>query len=276
LEDPEIADPMDADPSETVNKDRDNKLLTQAEDDGNPLQLKLANILQDLEMALGSNPDLANVKFEEAIAFIMEHTHLSRQQAEKVIKSIIARVGDESLIDVVNEIEKLRQNVTFSPIYDILRQFKASYSDGTLDIAGLLNGEVNRLIGSGNMSEYIISSKQVIAELKEAVNLLNVIKSLANGSISGLNKAINKLRQKQGLSPLPELDEHTAKLLMNDIDFLIKRINSLLNIASWNDNKKLKAHKESEIKLKPLTLKCLIDPNFAEGFKKLDVDIEDI
>jgi hypothetical protein len=276
LEDPEIADPMVADPSETVNKDPDNKLLTQSEDDGNPLQLKLADILQDLEMALGSNPDLASAKFEEAIAFIMEHTHLSRQQAEKVIKSIIARVGDESLIDVVNEIEKLRQNITFSPIYDILRQFKASYSDGTLDIASLLNGEVNRLIGSGNMSEYIISSKQVIAELKEAGNLLNVIKSLANGSISGLNKAINKLRQKQGLSPLPELDEHTAKLLMNDIDFLIKRINSLLNIASWNDNKKLKAHKESEIKLKPLTLKCLTDPNFAEGFKKLDVDVEDI
>lgn len=276
LEDPELADPTNPDPSETVNKDPLNKLFTMAEDDGNPLQLKLANILQDLELALGSNSDLAKEKFEEAIAFIMEHTHFSRQQTEKIIKSIIAKVGDESLIDVVDEIEQLRSNVTFSPIYDILRQFKAGYSDGTLDIAGLLNGEINRLIGSGNMSEYIISSKQVIAELKEAGNILNVIKSLINGSVSGLNKAVNVLRSKQGLSPIPELDEHTAKILMNDIDFILKRINSLLNIASWNDNKKLKAHKESEIKLKPLTLKCLIDPEFANGFKKLDVDVEDI
>jgi len=203
-----------------------------AEDDGNPLQLKLANILQDLELALGSNLDLAKEKFEEAVAFIMEHTHFSRQQAEKIIKSIVAKVGNESLIDVVDEIEQLRSNVVFSPIYDILRQFKAGYSDGTLDIAGLLNGEINRLIGSGNMSEYIISSKQVIAELKEAGNILNVIKSLINGSVSGLNKAVNVLRSKQGLDSIPELDEHTAKILMNDIDFILKRINSLLNIAS--------------------------------------------
>ena len=48
------------------------------------------------------------------------------------------------------------------------------------------------------MSEYIISSKQVIAELKEAGNILNVIKSLINGSVSGLNKAVN-VRSKQGL-----------------------------------------------------------------------------
>ena len=276
LEDPELADPTNPDPSETVNKDPLNKLFTMAEDDGNPLQLKLANILQDLELALGSNSDLAKEKFEEAVAFIMEHTHFSRQQAEKIIKSIVAKVGNESLIDVVDEIEQLRSNVTFSPIYDILRQFKAGYSDGTLDIAGLLNGEINRLIGSGNMSEYTISSKQVIAELKEAGNILNVIKSLINGSVSGLNKAVNVLRSKQGLDSIPELDEHTAKILMNDIDFILKRINSLLNIASWNDNKKLKAHKESEIKLKPLTLKCLTDPEFADGFKKLDVDVDDI
>ena len=264
------------DNSEIVNKDINNKLMTQGQDDDNPLQQQLVSILQELEDALGSDPDLVTEKYNEAIEFIKEHTNFSDAQADKVIKSVIAKVGNESLIDVANEIEQARKTVTFSPIYDILKLFRAGYSDGTLDIAELLNSEVHRLIGSGNMYDYLISSKQVIEELKETGNILNVIKALLNGSVSGLNKAVNILRSKQGIALIPELDEHTAKLLMNDVDFLIDRINGLLRIASWNSNKKLTAHKESEMKLKPLTLKCLIDPNFAEGFKKLDVDIDDI
>jgi len=277
MSDPELHDPMNPEPASiVVNKDQDNLLMTEGADDDYSLHMSLVGILQELENAVGTDPDLVSEKYEEAINFIMEHTHFSRQQAEKVIKSVVAKVGNESLIDVSNELEQLRKEVVFSPIYDILRQFKAGYSDGTLDIAGLLNGEVHRLLGSGSIYDYLISSKQVVEELKEAGNVLNAIKALLNGSVSGLNKAVNILRSKQGLDSIPELDEHTAKLLMNDVDFLINRINHLLKIAAMNGNKKLKAHKESEIKLKPLTLKCLIDPNFAEGFKKLDVDIDDI
>lgn len=275
LEDPELANPADPDPSDVVNKDLSNKLLTQGEEE-NPTQQKMVDILQELENALGTNYNLAKEKFEEAISFILEQTNYSRQQAEKIIKSVIAKVGNESFYDVVEKFEQLRKTVTHSPIYDILRQFKAGYSDGTLDVASLLEGEINRLAGYGDLSEYVISSKQVVEELKETAHLLNVIKALINGSTSGLNKAINVLKLKQSLPLITELDKHTAKLLTDDIDFIIKRINGLLNIASWNNNKKLKAHKESEIKLKPLTLSCLLDPDFAEGFKKLDVDVDDI
>ena len=277
MSDPDLVDQTDPDTAiENINKDPNNELLTQGEDQNNPLQQSLISILQDLENAIGVDPNTVNAKFQEAVTFIMQHTNLNEQQATKVIKSVLAKVGQQSLLDVSNEIETLRKQVTFSPVYELLKKFKAGYSNGTLTIEDLLNEEVNRLANSAKLSDYVISSKQVVEELKEAMQLLHVIKALINGSNSGLNKAINVMRKKQGLDSIVELGEDQAKLLGKDIDFILQRISHLLSIASWNANKKLKVHKESEIKLKPLTLKCLTDPEFAEGFKKLDVDVNDL
>lgn len=276
MSDPDLVDQLNPDAANDINKDPSKELLTQGEDQNNDLQSALITILQDLEDAIGVDHNIVNAKLQEAIAFIMNHTVLNEQQAEKIIKSVVARVKQQSLIDVANEIESLRSQIVFSPIYDLLRKIKVGYSDGTLNIEDLINEEVNKLATSTKLSEYVISSKQVVAELKEAMHLLNVVKALINGSTSGLNKAINILKSKQGLDSIVELDERSAKVLANDIDFLLQRIANLLNIASWNANKKLKAHKESEIKLKPITLKCLTDPSFAEGFKKLDVDVGEL
>lgn len=277
MSDPDLVDQNDPETSMmNVNKDPNNELLTQGEDQNNPLQQALISILQDLENAIGVDPNTVNAKLQEAVAFIMQHTNLNEQQATKVVKSVLAKVGQQSLLDVSNEIEDLRKQVTFSPVYELLKKFKAGYSNGTLTIEDLLNEEVNRLANSGKLSDYVISSKQVVEELKEAMQLLQVIKALINGSNSGLNKAINVMRKKQGLDSIVELDEAQAKLLGKDIDFILQRITHLLSIAASNANKKLKVHKESEIKLKPLTLKCLTDPEFADGFKKLDVDVNDL
>ena len=132
MSDPDLVDQLNPDAANNINKDPSKELLTQGEDQNNDLQNALITILQDLEDAIGVDHNIVNAKLQEAIAFIMNHTVLNEQQAEKVIKSVVAHVKQQSLIDVANEIETLRSQIVFSPIYDLLKKIKATPQSHTL------------------------------------------------------------------------------------------------------------------------------------------------
>lgn len=266
---------------EFVNKDLNNMLMTEGADTSNPLQDRLVSILQDLENEIGKDYNIVQNKLQEAVNFILEHTKFNEEQALTVIKGILPHVGTNSILDTLSEIEALRSNIRFSPIYDILKRFKTTFSDGTVDVVSLINSEINRLSEAVNRKEYIIGSKQVQEELKEVLRFLDAIKALINGSYSGINNAVNTLKSKSELDGevvlLPELDENATKILFNDVEFIQSRIAGLLNIAANNGQKKLKIHKETEIKMKPLMLKYYTEDHFMDDFNNnLGVDIRAI
>ena len=274
--DNEVLNPT-GDPEE-VNKDLDNKLMTEGLDVKNPLQDRIVRILSELEEAIGSDYSIVQNKYAEAVKFVMEHTNYNEQQAKDVINAVLPRVGSMDILNALSEIETLRKNVTFSPIYDVLRRFKTTFSDGTLDVVSMIQEQVNKLAEASKYEDFTIGSKQMIAELKETMRFLDAIKSLVNGSYSGINSTINRLKKgSESEAKLPELTEEITKLLFNDIEYIQQRIGGLLTIALKNDHKKLKIHKETEIKMKPLMIRFYMEDHFKDEFKtKLNVDINDI
>lgn len=280
FDNPELFNPEETTAIDLMNNDLDNMLLTEGEDTSNLLQDKLISILQELEDAIGQDYDTVQEKVKEAVDFMMKHTKFNENQTLTFIKAVLPHIGSDSILDALDEIETLRKGVKFSPVYDILRKFKASFSDGTLDVVTLINSEIKKLAESKNFKEYVIGSKQVQKELKEIIRFLDALKALVNGSYSGINHTVNKL--KEGVEDtqilLPEMDEDTIKLLFNDIEFIQSRIAGLLTIAENNSRKKLKVHKETEIKMKPLMLKYYMEDHFINEVKtKLNgVDIETI
>ena len=263
---------------EEVNKDFDNMLMTEGVDTKNLLQDKIIKILSDLEEAIGNDYSIVQNKYAEAVKFVMEHTNYNEQQAKDVINAVLPRVGNMSILDALSEIETLRKNITFSPIYDVLRKFKTTFSDGTLDITSMIQEQVNKLAEASKYEDYTIGSKQMIAELKETMRFLDALKALINGSYSGINATINRLKKgSESEIKLPELTEETTKLLFNDIEYIQQRIGGLLTIALKNDHKKLKIHKETEVKMKPLMVRFYMEDHFKDEFKsKLNVDIDAI
>ena len=280
FDNPELFNPDETPAIDLMNNDLDNMLLTEGEDTSNSLQDKLVSILQELEDAIGQDYDTVQEKVKEAIEFMMQHTKFNENQALTFIKAVLPHVGSESILDTLSEIETLRKGVKFSPIYDILRKFKASFSDGTLDVVSMINSEIKKLAESKSFKEYVIGSKQVKEELKEIIRFLDALKALVNGSYSGINRTVNKLKEgiESAIALLPEIEEDTIKLLFNDIEFIQSRIAGLLTIAENNGRKKLKIHKETEIKMKPLMLKYYMEDHFINEVKtKLNgVDIEAI
>ena len=263
---------------EAVNKDLDDKLMTEGVDVKNPLQDRIVRMLSELEEAIGSDYSVVQNKYAEAVKFVMEHTNYNEQQAKDVVNAVLPRVGSMNILDTLSEIETLRKNITFSPIYDILRKFKTTFSDGTLDVVSMIQEQVNKLAEASKYEDFTIGSKQMVSELKETMRFLDAIKSLVNGSYSGINSTINRLKKgSESEAKLPELTEETTKLLFNDIEYIQQRISGLLTIALKNDHKKLKIHKETEVKMKPLMVKFYMEDHFKDEFKvKLNVDINAI
>jgi hypothetical protein len=122
------------------------------------------------------------------------------------------------------------------------------------------------------MDEYIIGNAKIKDELKHTLQLLNAIRAIVNGAYSGLNERANKLR-KNDAPKLAVLGENAGTMLMNDIVAMQKKIQVLLNLDENNSAQKLRVHKESEMKMKPMFVKYLIDSR--DGFKnQFGIDIQ--
>lgn len=72
---------------EAVNKDLDDKLMTEGVDVKNPLQDRIVRMLSELEEAIGSDYSIVQNKYAEAVKFVMEHTNYNEQQAKDVINA---------------------------------------------------------------------------------------------------------------------------------------------------------------------------------------------
>ena len=253
-----------------TNIDPENGLLVSDSRINNSVQETFVQKMQELEESFGERN--TQKKLKEVLDYIKQHTKLNDNQALALVKSLLSNINRDgarvfSLYDFYNEIEELRSKVTFSPIYDLLREFAAEYSNGAIDIATLLESEFNELAAREKFSDYSIKDPRRKEELEKIAQFLNAIKSIINGSYSGLNEASNKVRN----SEQPKLaiieDDSVYRLLMNDITDIQNRIRDILILDSINNAQKLKLHEEAEKNLKPKIVSYLLEDGFVESFK---------
>lgn len=243
----------------------------------NERQKELINKIKDLEKTFGD--EHTKRKIDEILKFIQKYANVSPELAQMLLDSVTSiRINDAtgnsqivSLFGFRNEIETLREQLVFSPLLDLLKAFQSEFG-GDLTIADLLNGQLHKLASTPYMDEYIIGNAKVKDELKHTLQLLNAIRAIVNGAHSGLNERGNKLRK--GNEPqLAVLGEKAGKMLMNDIVAMQQKIQILLQLDENNSAQKLRVHKESEIKMKPMFVKYLIDSK--DGFKnQFDIDVQ--
>ena len=243
----------------------------------NERQKELINKIKDLEQTFGD--EHTKRKIDEILKFIQKYANVSPELAQMLLDSVMSiRINDAtgnsqivSLFGFRNEIETLREQLVFSPLLDLLKAFQSEFG-GNLTIADLLNGQLHKLASTPYMDEYIIGNAKIKDELKHTLQLLNAIRAIVNGAHSGLNERGNKLRK--GDEPqLAVLGEKAGKMLMNDIVTMQQKIQILLQLDENNSAQKLRVHKESEIKMKPMFVKYLIDSK--DGFKdQFDIDIQ--
>ena len=253
-----------------TNIDPENGLLISDSRINNTVQEVFVQKMQELEESFGEWN--TQKKLKEVLDYIKQHTKLNDNQALALIKSLLSNINKDgirafSLYDFYNEIEELRSQISFSPIYDLLREFAAEYSNGAIDIATLLESEFNELATKEKFSDYSIKDPRRREELEKIAQFLNAIKAVINGSYSGLNEASNKVRN----SEQPQLavieDDGIYKLLMNDITDIQNRIRDILILDSINNAQKLKLHEEAEKNLKPKIVSYLLEDGFVESFK---------
>lgn len=253
-----------------TNTDPENGLLISDSRINNTVQEVFVQKMQDLEESFGEWN--TQKKLKEVLDYIKQHTKLNNNQALALVKSLLSNINRDgtrvfSLYDFYNEIEELRSQVSFSPIYDLLREFAAEYSNGAIDIATLLESEFNELAAKEKFSDYSIKDPRRREELEKIAQFLNAIKAVINGSYSGLNEASNKVRN----SEQPQLavieDDGVYRLLMNDITDIQNRIRDILILDSINNAQKLRLHEEAEKNLKPKIVSYLLEDGFVESFK---------
>lgn len=243
----------------------------------NSRQKEFISKVKDLEQTFGD--EHTQRKIDEILKFIQKYANVSSELAQMLLESITSiKINDlsgvtqtASLLGFRNEIEAIREQLLFSPLNELLKVFQSEFG-GDFTIADILNKELHNLASRPYMDEYIIGNAKIKDELKHTLQLLNAIRAIVNGAYSGLNERANKLRK--GDAPqLAVLGDKAGTMLMNDIIEMQKKIQVLLKLDENNSAQKLRVHKESEIKMKPMFVKYLL--NLKDVFKdEFDIDIQ--
>ena len=250
-----------------INGKTENLLEFASDGSFNDRQKEFIGKIRDLEQTFGD--EHTQRKIDEILKFIQRYANVSPELAQILLESItsikisdaLGNVQTASLLGFRNEIEAIREQLLFSPLNNLLKIFQSEFG-GDITIADLINKEMYNLASRPYMDEYIIGNAKIKDELKHALQLLNAIRAIVNGAYSGLNERANKLR-KDDAPQLAILGEKAGTILMNDIVALQKKIQVLLNLDENNSAQKLRVHKESEMKMKPMFVKYLIDSKDA-------------
>ena len=105
-------------------------------------------------------------------------------------------------------------------------------------------------------SDYVIGDPYKVQALRQLLDLLNLLEAETQVSSDGYNETINQFRP-TGVAPSAVLSEITTNILAEDIDYLRKKITSLLNLSDSNTIDKVKIQKDIEINCYPKFLTAM-------------------
>ena len=226
--------------------------------------LEVAEQANKVVQNLGVDNAAAVRAYEELLNLIGEKTNLlnpeNKAYLDELLKYLIPHINGESIIDIIKEIDTLRETkINYSAYYDIAKEIGTDVQN--LNLLDLIQKELMNLASAPRLDEYIIKNQSINQSLdsKSLAPVFNIINSLIGGAASGLNTTINSFSgTAKDAVELPIMSQNAANLLLNQGESLIERIDFLKNLSDSNNAKSLRKHKDTAISMTPKWIKAIL------------------
>lgn len=216
--------------------------------------------------------------YEELLNLIGEKTNLlepeNKAYLDELLKYLIPHINGESIIDIIKEIDTLRETkINYSAYYNIAKEIGTDAQN--LNLLDLAQKELMNLASAPRLDEYIIKNKSINQALdsKSLVPVFKIINSLIGGTASGINATINSFSgASKDAIELPVMSQNAANLLLDQGTALAERLDFLKILSDSNNAKSLRKHKDISISMTPKWIKAIL--GLSDSFNKsFDIDL---
>ena len=179
---------------------------------------------------------------------------------DEFLKYLIPHINGESIIDIIKEIDTLRETkIHYSAYYDIDKEIGTDVQN--LNLLDLVQKELMNLASAPRLDEYIIKNKSINQALdsKSLAPIFKIVNSLIGGAASGLNTTINSFSgAAKDAIKLPIMSQNAANLLLNQGAALVERVDFLKILSDSNNARSLRKHKDTSISMTPKWIKAIL------------------
>ena len=238
-------------------------------------QTEIAEQADRVVQNLGVDNAAAIRAYEELLNLIGEKTNLlepeNKTYLDEFLKYLIPHINGESIIDIIKEIDTLRETkIHYSAYYDIAKEIGTDVQN--LNLLDLVQKELMNLASAPRLDEYIIKNKSINQALdsKSLVPVFKIIDSLIGGAASGINTTINSFSgAAKDAIELPVMSQNAANFLLDQGTALAERLNFLKNLSDSNNARSLRKHKDTSISMTPKWIKAILglSDSFNKSFK---------
>lgn len=238
-------------------------------------QTEIAEQADRVVQNLGVDNAAAIRAYEELLNLIGEKTNLlepeNKVYLDEFLKYLIPHINGESIIDIIKEIDTLRETkIHYSAYYDIAKEIGTDVQN--LNLLDLVQKELMNLASAPRLDEYIIKNKSINQALdsKSLVPVFKIIDSLIGGAASGINTTINSFSgAAKDAIELPVMSQNAANFLLDQGTALAERLNFLKNLSDSNNARSLRKHKDTSISMTPKWIKAILglSDSFNKSFK---------
>ena len=244
-------------------------------------QTEIAEQADRVVQNLGVDNAAAIRAYEELLNLIGEKTNLlepeNKAYLDEFLKYLIPHINGESIIDIIKEVDNLRENkIHYSAYYDIAKEIGTDVQN--LNLLDIIQKESMNLASSPRLDEYIIKNKSISQALdsKSLAPIFKIVNSLIGGAASGINTTINSFSgAAKDAIELPVMSQNAANLLLDQKTELANRINFLKILSDANNAKSLRKHKDTSISMTPKWAKAIL--GLSDSFNKsFDIDLSEL
>lgn len=243
--------------------------------------LEVAEQANKVVQNLGVDNAAAIRAYEELLNLIGEKTNLlepeNKVYLDELLKYLIPHIDGESIIDIIKEIDTLREKkINYSAYYDIAKEIGTDVQN--LNLLDLIQKELMNLASAPRLDEYIIKNKSINQALdsKSLAPVFNIVNSLIGGTASGINTTINSFSgTAKDAVELPVMSQNAANLLLNQGAALVERVDFLKILSDSNNARSLRKHKDTSISMTPKWIKAIL--GLSDSFNKsFGIDLSEL
>lgn len=218
--------------------------------------------------SLGKDNIAAVRAYREAERIIRSSSTAPDELVQLFMDEMFGTINGESIVNFIQRIDDIRKDVKYHPFEDLFAEFVISVNGTPSKLLDILRSEEKRLALQENLLDYTMDNDFVKEELKEIGLLLNAFRGIIHGAFDWTNNRINPYRQViKGKELLADLDETSAKILLEDAERLQMRIDTLLRVNEASQSRKSKMQQKIACNMRPKFIKSLLTPAFAKSVK---------
>lgn len=186
-------------------------------------------------------------------------TTMTSYVKEAIINAVLPSINGKPSIEFVNEMQKLKSKITYTPTKDILSGFYREINGVNSSIIDTIDAEMKGFVSYKSLSQYLLKSKGSEAQLKSIEEVVDILTGLLEGAASGLNESINTVAGDQSLLVL---DDNITEMVKKDLAAWKTRVDDLLTLANENSANKLNEQRDIAAHCLPLYGKRLLSEEF--------------